>query len=81
MNRVTGPGCAGPAGPARRTPTACAPPRAICSAYGELGASTEWNAGKAADQGEFAKPSVPYAEAKPGKLAYALRYEEAHGIG
>ncbi|MFE7674075.1 hypothetical protein ACFU5N_17860 [Streptomyces albidoflavus] len=41
----------------------------------------EWNAGKAADQGEFAKLSVPCAEAKPGKLPYALRYEEAHGIG
>ncbi|MGW4374633.1 hypothetical protein ACWEJ7_13325 [Streptomyces albidoflavus] len=35
----------------------------------------------AADQGEFAKLSVPCAEAEPGKLAYALRYEEAHGIG
>ncbi|AMM12217.1 chromosome partitioning protein ParB [Streptomyces albidoflavus] len=48
---------------------------------GELGALAEWNAGKAADKGEFAKLSVPYAEAKPGKLAYALRYKDAHGIG
>ncbi|MGW5882792.1 hypothetical protein [Streptomyces koyangensis] len=36
---------------------------------GELGAPAEWNAGKAADQGEFAE------------LAHALRYAEAHGIG
>ncbi|PAX87717.1 chromosome partitioning protein ParB [Streptomyces albidoflavus] len=48
---------------------------------GELGALAEWNAGKAADKGEFAKLSVPYAEARPGKLAYALRYKDAHGIG
>ncbi|MGW5391693.1 hypothetical protein [Streptomyces koyangensis] len=48
---------------------------------GQLGAPAEWNAGKAADQGEFAELSVPCAEAETGKLAHALRYEEAHGIG
>lgn len=41
----------------------------------QLGALTSWNDGKAVNKGEFAKLSVPYSEAKPGKLAYALAYK------
>ncbi|MEU0540945.1 ParB/Srx family N-terminal domain-containing protein [Nocardia sp. NPDC005978] len=41
---------------------------------GELGALAAWNDGKAATKGEFAKLSVPYSEAKPGKIAYAIEY-------
>jgi hypothetical protein len=46
----------------------------------ELGALGQWNDGKAADKGEFDKLSKPYADAKPGKLAYALEYTRVHGL-
>ncbi|MGX1808508.1 ParB/Srx family N-terminal domain-containing protein [Nocardia sp. NPDC055321] len=45
---------------------------------GELGVLAAWNDGKAATKGEFAKLSVPYAEAKPGKIAYAVEYRLRH---
>ncbi|WP_033217726.1 ParB/Srx family N-terminal domain-containing protein [Kitasatospora phosalacinea] len=48
---------------------------------GDLGALDRWNAGKAADKGEFDKLSKPYADAKPGKLAYALEYKKVNGLG
>ncbi|MFJ3610644.1 ParB-like protein [Streptomyces hydrogenans] len=41
----------------------------------ELGVLAAWNDGKARDKGEFGKLSKPYADAKPGKLAYALAYK------
>ncbi|MCF2528889.1 ParB/Srx family N-terminal domain-containing protein [Yinghuangia soli] len=52
-------------------------------AYGrtaaELGKLDQWNAGKKPTGGEFAKLSKPIAEAKPGKLAYALDFKAAVG--
>ncbi|MGW0175663.1 hypothetical protein ACWDUM_17725 [Rhodococcus sp. NPDC003322] len=45
----------------------------------QLGTLTQWNAGKAADKGEFGKLSKPYSDDKPGKIAYALEYKAAHG--
>ncbi|MFG2819487.1 ParB-like protein [Kitasatospora sp. NPDC048365] len=48
---------------------------------GQLGALSQWNAGKAANKGEFDKLSKPYSDAKPGKLAYALEYKRVHGLG
>ncbi|MFE6996437.1 ParB-like protein [Microbacterium sp. NPDC057659] len=47
---------------------------------GELGALDEWNDGKAATGGEFAKLSKPYEDAKPGKLAYALEFKQLNGL-
>jgi hypothetical protein len=47
----------------------------------QLGALDAWNAGKAATKGEFDKLSKPYADTKPGKIAYALAYRTAHGLG
>ncbi|MEW2489849.1 ParB/Srx family N-terminal domain-containing protein [Streptomyces sp. NPDC048411] len=47
----------------------------------DLGGLAAWNDGKAADKGEFAKLSKPYADSKPGKLAYALEYKAVHGLG
>ncbi|MER5887528.1 ParB/Srx family N-terminal domain-containing protein [Streptomyces sp. NPDC001941] len=47
---------------------------------GQLGALKAWNDGKAAEKGEFAKLSKPYADEKPGKIAYMLEYKKAHGI-
>ncbi|GAA1105758.1 ParB/Srx family N-terminal domain-containing protein [Kitasatospora arboriphila] len=47
----------------------------------DLGALDQWNAGKAADKGEFDKLSKPYSDPKPGKLAYALEYKRVHGLG
>ena len=44
----------------------------------ELGALTEWNDGKKESKGEWNKLSQPYTAEKPGKLAYALAYKEAH---
>jgi hypothetical protein len=41
----------------------------------ELGQLAKWNDGKKADKGEFAKLSVPFSEAKPGKIAYAMAYK------
>jgi hypothetical protein len=41
----------------------------------ELGALTPWNAGKAETGGEWAKLTKPYSDAKPGKIAYALKYK------
>ncbi|PRY13905.1 ParB/Srx family N-terminal domain-containing protein [Kineococcus rhizosphaerae] len=46
----------------------------------ELGALEEWNDGKAATKGEFAKLSQPYSADKPGKLAYALEYRRVHHL-
>ncbi|WP_030756352.1 ParB/Srx family N-terminal domain-containing protein [Streptomyces griseus] len=46
-----------------------------------LGALEQWNGGKAATKGEFDKLGKPYADAKPGKLAYALEYKRTHGLG
>lgn len=40
----------------------------------QLGKLTLWNAGAAANKGEFNKLSKPFSDAKPGKLAYALEY-------
>lgn len=40
----------------------------------DLSAFTKWNDGKAENKGEWAKLSVPYAESKPGKLAYMTAY-------
>ncbi|MFF4339391.1 ParB-like protein [Kitasatospora sp. NPDC001540] len=48
---------------------------------GDLDALDRWNAGKAADKGEFGKLSKPYPDAKPGKLAYALEYKRVNGLG
>jgi hypothetical protein len=45
-----------------------------------LGRMAQWNAGAPETAGEFAKQSAPYSEEKPGKLAYAFRYKEAHGL-
>ncbi|MFD7643871.1 ParB-like protein [Kitasatospora sp. NPDC059795] len=47
----------------------------------DLGALDQWNAGKAANKGEFDKLSKPYSDAKPGKLAYALEYRKVNGLG
>ncbi len=47
----------------------------------QLGALSAWNNGKAATKGEFDKLSKAYAEAKPGKIAYALAYKAQHGLG
>lgn len=46
----------------------------------DLSALDAWNAGKAADKGEFDKLSKPYSDAKPGKLAYALEYKLVHDL-
>ncbi|TCB90706.1 chromosome partitioning protein ParB [Micromonospora zingiberis] len=46
----------------------------------DLGALERWNDGKAADKGEFDKLSRPYADAKPGKLAYMVEYKRVHGL-
>lgn len=46
---------------------------------GELGVLGAWNDGKAATKGEFGKLSVPYTEAKPGKIAYAVEYRLRNG--
>ncbi|WP_378143796.1 ParB-like protein [Cnuibacter sp. UC19_7] len=40
----------------------------------DLSAFTKWNDGKAETKGEWAKLSVPYSKAKPGKLAYMTAY-------
>lgn len=40
----------------------------------QLGKLALWNAGAAANKGEFAKLSKPFTDAKPGKIAYALEY-------
>ncbi|MEV4559841.1 ParB/Srx family N-terminal domain-containing protein [Kitasatospora sp. NPDC049285] len=48
---------------------------------GQLGALDQWNAGKAANKGEFDKLGKPYSDAKPGKLAYALEYKKVNGLG
>lgn len=40
-----------------------------------LGKLTPWNAGNAATSGEFGKLSKPFADAKPGKIAYAMQYK------
>lgn len=37
-----------------------------------------WNAGEPESGGEFAKQSKPFADSKPGKLAYAFEYKKAH---
>lgn len=37
-----------------------------------------WNGGEPETGGEFAKQSKPYADSKPGKLAYAFAYKKAH---
>jgi len=46
----------------------------------ELGRMAQWNGGAPESGGEFAKQSLPYSDEKPGKLAYAFRYKEAHGV-
>lgn len=46
----------------------------------ELGRMAQWNGGAPETGGEFGKQSVPYSDEKPGKLAYAFRYKEAHGL-
>ncbi|MFJ2297068.1 ParB/Srx family N-terminal domain-containing protein [Streptomyces sp. NPDC087894] len=52
-------------------------------AYGhtavELGKLGQWNGGKKATAGEFAKLSRPLSDDKPGKLAYALDFKAAVG--
>lgn len=52
-------------------------------AYGhtaaDLGKLAQWNAGKKATGGEFAKLSKPLSDAKPGKIAYALDFRAAVG--
>ncbi|MGW2666150.1 ParB/Srx family N-terminal domain-containing protein [Nocardia tengchongensis] len=45
----------------------------------ELGVLAAWNDGKAADSGEFAKLALPYSDAKPGKVAYAVEYRVRNG--
>jgi hypothetical protein len=45
-----------------------------------LGRMAQWNGGAPETGGEFAKQSIPYSDEKPGKLAYAFRYKEAHGV-
>jgi hypothetical protein len=45
-----------------------------------LGRMAQWNGGAPETGGEFAKQSMPYSDEKPGKLAYAFRYKEAHGV-
>ncbi|PBC75655.1 putative ParB-like nuclease [Streptomyces sp. TLI_235] len=47
----------------------------------DLDALDQWNAGKAANKGEFDKLSKPYSDPKPGKLAYALEYKRVHALG
>ncbi|MEZ0163236.1 ParB/Srx family N-terminal domain-containing protein [Kineococcus sp. LSe6-4] len=51
------------------------------STAAQLGALAVWNDGKGVTKGEFGKLSRPYEDDKPGKLAYATAYREAHGIG
>lgn len=46
----------------------------------QLGTFASWNDGKAETKGEWAKLVRPYSDAKPGKIAYALAYKEAHGL-
>ncbi len=46
----------------------------------QLGTYTQWNNGKPATGGEWAKLSKPYADAKPGKIAYAMEYKALHGL-
>jgi len=41
----------------------------------QLGALSQWNAGKPATGGEYAKLCKPYTDTKPGKIAYALAYK------
>lgn len=41
----------------------------------DLGVLPLWNAGQPETAGAFAKVSKPYADAKPGKIAYALAYK------
>jgi hypothetical protein len=45
-----------------------------------LGRMEQWNGGAVETGGEFAKQSAPYSDEKPGKLAYAFRFKEAHGL-
>ncbi|MEV6773335.1 ParB/Srx family N-terminal domain-containing protein [Nocardia sp. NPDC051030] len=45
----------------------------------ELGVLAAWNDGKAADKGEFGKLALPYSDAKPGKVAYAVEYRLRNG--
>jgi hypothetical protein len=42
---------------------------------GELGRMKDWNDGKDDDKGEFGALGVPMSDADPGKLAYALDFE------
>lgn len=42
-----------------------------------LGRLAPWNDGAAETAGEFAKQSAPFADAKPGKLAYMFQYRQA----
>ncbi|WP_329603402.1 ParB/Srx family N-terminal domain-containing protein [Nocardia seriolae] len=46
---------------------------------GELGVLAAWNDGKAEDKGEFTKLALPYSDAKPGKVAYAVEYRLRNG--
>lgn len=44
----------------------------------QLGKLAQWNDGKAEGKGEWSKLSKPYSDAKPGKIAYALKYRSAN---
>lgn len=46
---------------------------------GQLGVLAAWNDGKAEGKGEFGKLSMPYSDAKPGKIAYAVEYRVRNG--
>ncbi|KAB1643792.1 hypothetical protein F8O06_11950 [Pseudoclavibacter sp. CFCC 14310] len=43
----------------------------------DLGRLSQWNNGKKATKGDFGDLSVPYAEEKPGKIAYMLQHRAA----
>lgn len=43
-----------------------------------LGKLSPWNNGAPETAGEFAKQSAPYADAKPGKLAYVFEYRKGN---
>jgi len=45
---------------------------------GDLSVLGAWNDGKAESKGEWAKLAKPYADAKPGKLAYMTEYRLRH---